>query len=107
YSLQGMAFQTDLGVAISNSDYNQLWYHVLLKAGNDAIPIVTNTGLSVDRNSFTYSDAYTGVSATRGNTAATRVAYQAADIGDFIRTVQEVHWGFVGRGPWRLMSSCG
>ncbi|MBI4502597.1 MAG: hypothetical protein HY700_15735, partial [Gemmatimonadetes bacterium] len=107
YSLQGMAFMTDLGVAISNSDYNQLWYHFLMKAGNDAIPIVTRPGLSTDRNSFTYSDFYSGVSATRGNTAATRVAYQAADIGDFIRTVQEVQWGFVDRGPYSLMSSCG
>jgi hypothetical protein len=107
YSLQGMAFQTNLGMAISNSDYNQLWYMFQMKAGNDAIPIVTNTGLSVDRNSFTYSDAFTGVSATRGSTATTRVAYQAADIGDFIRTVQEIQYGFVDRGPWSLMSSCG
>jgi len=107
YSLQGMAFQTNLGVAISNSDYNQLWYMFQMKAGNDAIPIVTSPGLSADRNSFTYSDAYNGVSATRGNTASTRVSYQAADIGDFIRTVQEVQWGFVDRGPHSLMASCG
>jgi len=107
YSLQGMAFQTNLGMALSNSDYNQLWYMFQMKAGNDGIPIVTNTGLSVDRNSFTYSDAYTGVSATRGNTPSTRVSYQAADVGDFVRTLQEVQWGFVDRGPWSLMSSCG
>jgi hypothetical protein len=107
YSLQGMAFQTNLGVAINNSDYNQLWYMFQLKAGNDAIPIVTSPGISADRNSWTYSDAYTGVSATRGNTASTRVAYQAADIGDFVRTLQEVQFGFVDRGPWSLMSACG
>jgi hypothetical protein len=107
YSLQGMAFQTNLGVAINNSDYNQLWYMFQLKAGNDGIPIVTNPGISADRNSWTYSDAYTGVSATRGNTASTRVSYQAADIGDFVRTLQEVQFGFVDRGPWSLMSACG
>jgi hypothetical protein len=107
YSLQGMAFQTNLGVAINNSDYNQLWYMFQMKAGNDAIPIVTTTGLSADRNSFTYSDAYTGVSATRGSTAATRVSYQAADIGDFVRTVNEVQFAFVDRGPHSLMSACG
>jgi len=107
YSLQGMAFQTNLGVAISNSDYNQLWYMFQLKAGNDAIPIVTSPGMSADRNTFTYSDAYNGVSATRGNTASTRVSYQSADIGDFVRTLQEVQYGFVDRGPHSLMASCG
>jgi hypothetical protein len=107
YDLSGMAYQANLGVAISNSDYNQLWYMFMVKAGNDAIPIVTNVGLSADRSSFTYSDAYTGVSATRGNTAATRVAYRPADVGDFVRTYQELQYSFVDRGPWSLMSACG
>jgi len=107
YSFQGMAFQTVLGVALSNSDYNQLWLEMELKAGNDAIPIVTTTGMSADRNSFTYSDAITGVSATRGATNSTRVSYQAADIGDFVRSVYQVQYGFIDRGPWSLISSCG
>jgi hypothetical protein len=107
YSLSGMNYQSNLGLAISNSDYNQLWYMFQVKAGNDAIPIVTNPGMTADRNGFSYSDAYNGVSATRGNSSSTRVSYLAADIGDFVRTVQEIQYSFVDRGPWSLMSSCG
>lgn len=107
YSFQGMAFQTVLGVALNNSDYNQLWLEMELKAGNDAIPIVTGTGMSADRNTFTFSDAINGVSATRGNTAATRLSYQAADIGDFVRSVYQVQYGFIDKGPHSLISSCG
>lgn len=101
YSFQGMNYQLNAAVAINNSDYNQLWYVFFMKAGNDAIPIVTNTGLDADRN-ILYSDAFTGISATRGATNATRVAYRNTDIGDFVRTLQEVHYGFVDRGPHSL-----
>jgi len=107
YSMSGHNYIANLGVAISNSDYNQLWYMFQIKTGNDALPIVTNVGMTADRASFTYSDAYNGISATRGNTAATRVAYRSDDIGDFIRTNQEIQYSFVDRGPWSLMSACG
>jgi hypothetical protein len=103
----GAAYQLLLGAAISNSDYNQLWANVQVKAGNDAIPIVTNTSMDVNAVNWTYSDAFTGVSATRGATSATRVSYMAADIGDFVRSTAEVEYSFVDRGPHSLWSSCG
>src|SRR6185436_712929 len=78
-----------------------------MKAGNDGIPIVTNTGLSADRNSFTYTDAITGVSTTRSAVAAQQVAYRATDVGDFIRMKSEMEYSFVDRGPHSLWSSCG
>jgi len=107
YSLSGAAYQLLLGTAISNSDYNQIWANVQVKAGNDAIPIVTSTSMDVQAVNWTYSDAFTGVSATRGATNSTRVAYRAEDIGDFVRSKAEVEYSFVDRGPHSLWSSCG
>jgi len=107
YSFQGMNYMMLLGLAINNSDYNQIWWHFDMKAGNDAVPIVTNTGLNGNRDAFTYSDAFTGISATRGTTPATQVAYRAADIGDFVRTNTEIEYSFVDRGPHSLWSACG
>ena len=107
YNLSGINYLALLGVALNNSDYNQIWWHVDMKAGNDGIPIVTNTGLSADRNSFTYTDAITGVSTTRSAVAAQQVAYRATDIGDFVRMKSEMEYSFVDRGPHSLWSSCG
>jgi hypothetical protein len=107
YSLKGMAYLLDLGLAVSNSDYNQFWVNFQGKFGNDGVPIVTNTSLSGDVTSYTYSDAYNGVSATRGGTSATRVAYRSSDIGDFIRTKTEAEYSFTDKGPHRLWTSCG
>jgi hypothetical protein len=106
YSLEGINYLALVGLAINNSDYNQIWWHADVKAGNDAIPIVTNTGLSADRNSFTYTDAISGVSTTRG-AAPANVAYRATDIGDFIRSKTEIEFSFVDRGQHSLWSSCG
>jgi hypothetical protein len=107
YSLSGAAYQLLLGAAINNSDYNQIWANVQFKAGNDAIPIVTNTSMDAAAVNWTYSDAFQGVSATRGNSSATRVSYLAQDIGDFIRSTAEVEYSFVDRGPHSFWSSCG
>jgi len=91
--------------ALGNSDYNQSWIKYEFAMGNDAIPAITNVGLDADRN-VTYSTAsqYTNL---RGNTAATRVAYKAADMGDFFRQGLQVLYGFVDRGPHSLSSGCG
>jgi hypothetical protein len=107
YSLSGANYLGSLGIAIMNSDYNSLWLHVSMKAGNDAVPLVSSMGLTADVSGFTYSDAFNGVSATRGNTAATRVAYRAADVGDILRSVYEVEYSFVDRGKHSWWSSVG
>jgi hypothetical protein len=106
YSFAGMNYLANLGIAINNSDYNQLWYAFFMKAGNDGVPIVTTTGLDADRN-ILYNDAFTGIRATRGTTSAQQVSYRAGDLGDFIRTVQEIHYGFVDRGPHSLSAVAG
>jgi hypothetical protein len=107
FSFQGSNFMGTLALALKNSDYNSLWLHFSMKAGNDAVPLVTGIALTPDVSGYVYSDGITGVSATRGNTASTRVAYQAADMGDFFHSVYEVEYSFVDRGPHSFWSSTG
>jgi hypothetical protein len=107
YSLKGANYMTSLGLAIMNSDQNALWLHFSAKAGNDAIPLVTSVQLNPEVTNFVYSDAVNGVSATRGNTAATRVAYRAQDVGDILRTIFEVEYSFTDRGKHSWWSSVG
>jgi hypothetical protein len=102
----GMNWQTVLGYAFGNSDHNQLWYVFQLKAGNDAIPIVSNPSLSPTRV-VTYNDAISGIRMTRSATPALQVAYNPTDTGDFVRTLQEVHYGFIDKGPHSLSSAVG
>jgi hypothetical protein len=107
YSLRGLNYAGTFAVAINNSDYNGLWVHFSFKAGNDAVPGVTSVSLDPAVTNFVYSDAFNGVSATRGNTAATRVAYQAADVGDIFRSLQDIEYSFVDRGKHSLWAAVG
>jgi hypothetical protein len=102
----GMNWQTVLGYAFGNTDHNQLWYVFQLKAGNDAIPIVSSPSLNADRV-VSYGDAITGVRQTRGTTSAAQVAYNPTDTGDFVRTLQEIHYGFIDKGPHSVSSAIG
>jgi hypothetical protein len=94
-----------LAYAIGNSDYNQLWVKYEFRTGNDKIPAITGVGLDASRN-ITYStnSMYTNL---RGSTAATRVTYMPADMGDFFQQGLQVLYGFVDRGPHSFSSGCG
>jgi hypothetical protein len=91
--------------AIGNSDYNQMWVKYEFRTGNDKIPAVGGVGLDADRNIlYTNNTQYTQF---RGTTAATRVAYMPADMGDFFQQGLSVLYGFVDRGPHSFSSGCG
>lgn len=93
-------YQAMVGYALANSDENELWVTAWAKVGNDGVPIVSNTALSADRSTWRFTDAITGISATRTNLpAASRVAYTSDDIGDFFRSYYEIWWGTIDRGP--------
>jgi hypothetical protein len=83
---------------IFNSDSREMSVNVEFSAGNDDIPILTNTSISAAATGphWVYSDGVTGVTATRGVGA---VSYQARDLGDFGRVTTELRYGFVDRGP--------
>jgi hypothetical protein len=103
----GMNYQAILGYALGNTDHNQLWYVGQIKAGNDAIPIVSSPSINSD-GLITYSSV-TGIAATRGNGPDGKAlgAYTPANTGDFVRTLQEIHYGFVDRGPHSLSGAAG
>jgi len=101
-----MAYQAMVAYAIKNSDENEMWIDAMVKVGNDGVPIVSNTSLSADRSKWSWTDAITGISATRTNLpAAQRVAYTNGDIGDFFRSYYEIWWGTIDRGPHSLATT--
>jgi hypothetical protein len=97
-----------LGYALGNTDQNQLWVMATVKAGNDAIPVVTNWAINSDRASV-WSDAIAGVSATRGNgtTGTPLGAYLPANTGDFVRSNAELTYGFIDKGPHSFTGAVG
>jgi hypothetical protein len=105
----GMNYFANVAYAFGNTDHLQLWYSGFYKAGNDGIPIVTSQSLTSDRG-ITYSDAISGVSATRGldpKTGKAFASYLPTNTGDFVRTKQEVHYSFIDRGPHSVNSAVG
>jgi hypothetical protein len=104
----GMNFQTVVGYALGNTDQNQLWLMGNVKAGNDALPVVTNWAINSDRASV-YSEAIAGVNATRGNGADGKPlgAYLPINTGDFVRSIAELHYGFIDKGPHSLTTAFG
>jgi hypothetical protein len=105
----GMNWNAMLAYALGNTDHNQLWYNFQIKAGNDAIPIVSTPSLNSDR-AVSYRESITGVTATRGKDATGKTitaAYDPTNTGDFVRTLQEIHYGFVDHGPHSLTTAFG
>jgi len=104
----GMNFQTVVGYALGNTDQNQLWLMATVKAGNDALPVVTNWAINSDRASV-YSEAIGGVNATRGNGANGQPlgAYLPINTGDFVRSQIELTYGFIDKGPHSVTTAFG
>ncbi|OLC73658.1 MAG: hypothetical protein AUH78_13145 [Gemmatimonadetes bacterium 13_1_40CM_4_69_8] len=91
---------------IFNSDAREMSVNVEWKAGNDDIPLLTNTNISTAANTaphWVYTDGVTGVSATR--TAA--ASYVSKDLGDFNRVSGELRYGFIDRGPHSIETGLG
>lgn len=93
-------YQAQLAWAPLHSDANELWLNVMTQFGNDGIPFVTRTSPRSDRT-WAYSDAVSGISATRGKDAGGKAmgAYLSSDLGDYNRLEAEVRYGFIDRGP--------
>jgi len=103
----GLNYQASVAYAFGNTDHNQLWYVGFLKAGNDGIPIVTSTSLSSDRG-VTYGEGIAGVNALHKDAAGKALgAYLPTNTGDFVRTRNELHYGFIDKGPHSLTTAVG
>jgi hypothetical protein len=103
----GMNYFANVAYAFGNTDHKQMWYTAFVKAGNDGVPIVTSQNLTSDRG-ITYGEAITGVNALHKDAAGKALgAYLPSNTGDFVRTKQEVAYGFIDKGPHSLTTAAG
>jgi len=103
----GMNYMANIAYAFGNTDHLQLWYTGWVKAGNDGIPIVSSVSLSSDR-AVTYGDAIQGIAALHKDAAGKALgSYLPTNTGDFVRTKQEIAYGFIDKGPHSLTTSGG
>jgi hypothetical protein len=85
-----------LGYALSHSNANELWLHVVGRNGSDVMPLVTTNLVKPDGRDWSYRDAVSGISETRPDELG---PYLAADV-DRANTVEgEVRWSGQDRGP--------
>ena len=89
--------------AFLNKDEGELWYEGYVKAGNDAVPALTNVSVNRADRSFSYRSNVRNLDALTTN----RRAYGNTDIGDFIRMEHQIEYGFIDRGPWSARAVVG
>lgn len=77
-----------------NSDDRELWLSVQAKAGNDDIPLITNTTVNNNR-SWGYRNGVGGIDTIPGATQP----YDPSTMRKFARMYAEIRHGFVDRGP--------
>ena len=90
-----LAYLGQVAYAVFNSDQKEMWVNVMYRAGNDDIPIVTNTVPSTTSRTWNYVSNVGGIDATR----AVVGPYLSADLGKTSRLTAEVRYGFVDHGP--------
>ncbi len=80
-----------------HGDERELWLNVMFRAGNDAIPILTNNVPNAARG-WTYTDAVGGLATTAG-ARGTATAYNFNDMDHFSRVTGQLRYSFIDRGP--------
>jgi hypothetical protein len=96
-----------LGYAISNTNDNELWANIYFRNGNDALPVVTDISIPEDTHDFAYSDAVSGITATRpadcpsaSETILSGCPYLAEDLLDHTSVDVEARWSKQDWGNW-------
>jgi len=80
--------------AVFNTDQKELWVNLMYRAGNDDIPIITNTTPDSNRT-WKYTSNVTGIDATR----LVAGPYLSADLTKTSRLTAEVRYSFIDHGP--------
>lgn len=83
--------------AIFNSDAREAWLNVMVKGGNDAIPLATNTAVGANTRQWNYTAGVAGVPTYMGGTNGI-----VPQIADYSRITSELRYGFIDRGPHSL-----
>jgi hypothetical protein len=89
-----VSYLGQVAYAIFNSDAKEAWVNVMFKAGNDAIPLATNTAVAPNTRNWSYTAGVTGVPTFMGGANA-----NVAQISDYTRLTTEVRYAFIDRGP--------
>lgn len=87
------------GYAFENSYSNELWANVYFRAGEDAMPLVTDISVPADRHDFHYSEDVAGIGATRGPDCPSPsdfildgCPYLAEDLDDHTAVEADLRW---------------
>lgn len=89
-----VSYLGQVAYAFFNSDAKEAWLNVEFKAGNDAIPLATNTTVTANTRNWTYQAGVVGVPTFMGGTNA-----NVAQISDYTRLTTEVRYSFIDHGP--------
>ena len=96
-----------LGYAFLNTNANELWANVYFRAGDDAMPLVTQITTLPDRHDFFFSEAGAGIGATRPApcpSPATFIVsgcpYLAEDVEDHTSVDVDLRWSRQDIGSW-------
>lgn len=90
-----LSYLGQLAYAPFNSDAKEVWFNVMVKAGNDAIPLATNTAVAANARTWSYNAGVTGVPTYVNATGVPQMA-------NYNRLTAEVRYGFVDKGPHSL-----
>jgi hypothetical protein len=99
-----MNYGVVIGVLPLNTDALYVVPTLSIITGDDLVPMVSTTALTTPwPGSIVTRDGITGISAYR----AGGTPYSARDLGDATRTLFDVRFGMVDRGPWSFTSATG
>jgi len=87
-----LSYLGQVAYAISNSDAKEAWINVMFKAGNDGIPIATNSVPSTTSRTWNYTVGVIGVP-TFVNAAG------VSQFSDYSRLTAEARYAFIDHGP--------
>jgi hypothetical protein len=90
-----LSYLGQVAYAAFNSDERELWFNLMVKAGNDDIPLITGTQPNASRG-WSYRNTVAGVRATM---LAPDTVYLSSHLGDTRRVTGEARYGFIDRGP--------
>ena len=90
-----LSYLGQVAYALYNSDQKELWFNVMYRAGNDDIPLVTNTLPTGPNRTWTYTSTVAGIDATR----AVAGPYMSGDLTKTSRLTAEVRYSFIDHGP--------
>jgi hypothetical protein len=99
-----MSYLGQVAYAFFNSDAKEAWVNLMVKAGNDGIPLATTTAPANSRT-WAYNNGVCGPTFTPGGTCATGGvptfvnANGVSQIADFSRVTTELRYAFIDRGP--------